>query len=216
MKPDRLSAQLRLDRSPALRRRRAIVGLSLGAAGVMGLITLYQTGLLSRLPDLPLRRFDARKVNGSAQAYDRLDTPDAALGLASYATTLVLAAMGGRGRARRQPWIPLLLMAKVVLDALEAARLTRDQWTKHRAFCAWCLAAAAATFATVPLAVPEARAAWATLTARLHDAERTHRRRARRRHRSRSPHDASVDRGTPTDSYADSAAEAIHDAFLGL
>ena len=38
-------------------------------------------------------------------------------------------------------------------------RLTIDQWTKHRALCSWFLLAAGATFATVPLAIPEARAA---------------------------------------------------------
>ncbi len=47
----------------------------------------------------------------------------------------------------------------MALDALGAGKLTVDQWTKHRAFCLWCLLAAGATFASVPLVLPEARAA---------------------------------------------------------
>ena len=70
-----------------------------------------------------------------------------------------LAAMGGADRATQRPWIPLALAAKVLVDAAQSGKLTVDQWTKHRAFCFWCLLAAGATFATVPLALPEARAA---------------------------------------------------------
>jgi hypothetical protein len=42
--------------------------------------------------------------------------------------------------------------------AAQAAKLTVDQWTKHRAFCFWCLTAATATFITLPLTWREARA----------------------------------------------------------
>ncbi len=48
-------------------------------------------------------------------------------------------------------------------DAVQAARLTIDQPVKQKAFCFWYLIAAAATFATVPLSVPEAVAAWKRL-----------------------------------------------------
>jgi hypothetical protein len=64
--------------------------------------------------------------------------------------------MGGTRRARETPWIPLALAAKIAFDAANAGKLSVDQWTKHRAFCFWCLLAAAATFATVPLALREA------------------------------------------------------------
>lgn len=153
-----LSRELRTGRSPALRRRRGIIGLSLGAAASMGLIVLYQTGIIRHIPEPPLPKFDADKVDASAEAYEKLAMPDAALGLASYAATLALAAMGG-ARSRSHPWIPMLLAAKVLVDAMQAGKLTIDQWTKHRAFCFWCLIAAGATFATVPLALPEAMAA---------------------------------------------------------
>lgn len=152
-----LSIDLRTSANPALRRRRGIVALSLAAAGSMGLITLYQMGLIRHLPEPPLRRFDADRVDASAEAYEKLSTPDAALGFASYGATLVLAAMGGSDRAVTKPWLPLALAAKSSFDVAQAAKLTWDQWAKHRSFCSWCLLAAAATFATWPLAVVEAR-----------------------------------------------------------
>ena len=64
--------------------------------------------------------------------------------------------MGAKNRAETRPWLPLALLAKTTADAAQAAKLTIDQWTKHKAFCFWCLLAAAATFAALPLAVPEA------------------------------------------------------------
>ena len=159
MRPEELSAQVRHGTGPYLARRRGVVGLSLAAAGSMGLIALYQTGIVKHLPDPPLPWFDSDKVDASAEAYAYFATPDAALGLTNYGVTMVLAAMGGANRASQRPWLPLALAAKVALDALGAGKLTVDQWTKHRAFCLWCLLAASATFASVPLVVPEARAA---------------------------------------------------------
>ncbi|MDP9481178.1 MAG: hypothetical protein M3R38_36855 [Actinomycetota bacterium] len=67
--------------------------------------------------------------------------------------------MGGPDRAKEKPLIPLALALKVVLDALQAGKLTVDQVAKHRALCVWCLIAAGATFAAVPFVIPEARAA---------------------------------------------------------
>ena len=160
MNPERLSRQLREGVSQYLQRRRAIVGLSLVSVASMGIITLYQMGLIEHLPEPPLPYFDADKVDASAEAYEKLVVPDATLGLLSYAATIVLASMGGKDRARQQSYLPLALLAKVLVDAGQAGKLTVDQWTKHRGFCSWCLLAAGATVARVPLGIPEARAAY--------------------------------------------------------
>jgi hypothetical protein len=159
MKPEQLSEQLREGGGAHLANRRGIVCLSLAAAASMGLIAAYQMGIIKHLPEPPLPKMDADKVDASDEAYEKLSTPDAFLGLTSYAVTATLAAMGGQGRAKSQPWIPLALAGKVALDASQAAKLTWDQWAKHKAFCFWCLLAAGATFATVPLVFSEARAA---------------------------------------------------------
>ncbi len=166
MTPEQLSRELRLGSGPFLARWRGIAGLSLLSIASMGIISLYQTGIIKHLPEPP--GFNADKVDAAAEAYQYLMTPDAVLGLGSYAMTLALAAMGGQERTREQPWIPLLLAAKVLVDAANAGKLTLDQWTKHRAFCFYCLTAAAATFGTVPLAFGEARAAWRHITSKAH------------------------------------------------
>ena len=158
-----LSRELRTESTPDLARRRGIVALSLVASASMGVIALYQMGLLKHLPEPPLPIFDADRVDASAEAYKRFSTPDAILGLGSYAATMGLAAMGGSDRARKAPWIPLALAAKVGFDVANAARLTVVQWKQHRAFCLWCLVAASATFAMAPLVIHETKNAFQAL-----------------------------------------------------
>ncbi len=160
---ERVSDDLRRGSGPYLTSRRRTVGLSLGAAASLGVVALYQTGILKHLPEPPLRFLDADKVDASGEAYQMFKLPDALLGIGSYTATAALAAMGGARRHRDSPWLPLLLAAKVAMDALWAGGLTVEQVSKHKALCSWCLATAAATFATVPQVVPEARAAVAAL-----------------------------------------------------
>ncbi len=154
-----LSRQWRLGEGPFLTLRRWVVGLSMASVASMGLITLYQLGILKHLPEPPLPRLDADKVDASADAYAMFELPDGILGLGSYAATMALAAMGGQDRAQEQPWIPLALAAKVAFDTFQAGRLTPNQVNKQHAFCSWCLLAAVSTALTVPLVIPEAYAA---------------------------------------------------------
>ena len=156
----KLSEDLRHGRGEFLAQRRWAALLSLTTISSMMLITLYQFGILKHLPEPPLPKLDADKVNGSEQAYSMLALPDAVLGLGSYAATLGLVAMGGHERARTHPWMPLALAGKVLVDAIQTGKLTRDSWVKHRAFSIYSLVAAAATLATLPLVAPEAAAAF--------------------------------------------------------
>lgn len=167
MTATQLSKELRTGHGGFLEERRGVIALSLTAIGCMGLIALYQTGIIRRLPDLPLPLMDADKVDASDEAYSHLQMGDAFLGLGSYAATMGLAAMGPKDRAEKQPWIPLALAAKATADAAQAAKLTYDQWAKHKAFCIWCLVAAAATFAIVPLVLGEAAVAARNLAKKL-------------------------------------------------
>src|SRR5437763_11957824 len=112
MNPKQLSRELRKSRSDFLEQRRGIVAMSLTAIGCMGLIALYQMGIIKHLPEPDVPGLDADKVDASEEAYSYLETPDAAIGLGSYAVTLGLAAMGGKDRAKTHPWIPLALAAK--------------------------------------------------------------------------------------------------------
>lgn len=164
MTPENLSQSLRQDEGPFLARRRAIVALSLGAMGSLSVVALYQMGVIDHLPDPPLPGFDADTVHGSAEAYARLSTPDAMLGLGSYAATAALAAMGAPNRATTRPWLPLALAAKVVCDVGLAGLLTWNELTVQRALSLWSLLTTGATGATALLVVPEARAALQHLT----------------------------------------------------
>ena len=155
-----LSRTLREGESKSLRNRRAIVALSTVASASMALIALYQMGIITHIPEPPLPMMDADRVDASPEAYEKFQMPDAVLGLGSYAATMSLAAMGGTDRHRTMPWIPVVLAAKVAFDAANAAKLSVDQWSKHKAFCFWCLVAAGATFATAPFVVDELRDAW--------------------------------------------------------
>lgn len=158
-----VSDDLRRGAGELLDRRRRIAGLSLASIGALGAVAAYQNGLIRHLPEPPVRLFDADGVDASGEAYQQLKTPDAGLGIASAAVTLVLAGMGNRHRARERPWVPLALAVKVALDAAGGVYLTAEQVTKHRRLCGWCLTAAAFYLAMVPQALPEARMALTNL-----------------------------------------------------
>jgi uncharacterized membrane protein len=154
-----LSSELRHTSTPAMKHRRFVIGLSLVATASLAVVAAYQIGILKHVPEPDLPLLDADKVDSSAEAFQKLSTPDAFVGMASYGVTMVLAAMGGPRRARQHPFVPLALAAKVAFDVANAGKLAVDQWTKHKAFCSWCMLAAAATFATAPFVVPEAKEA---------------------------------------------------------
>ncbi len=159
MRPEELSRQLRRGSGRYLRRRRGVVGLSLVAAGSLGLVTLYQIGLISHVPEPPLPFLDADTIDAAPEAYAMLSMPDGVLGIGSYAVTMALAAAGGKDRTTEHPWLPMALAAKVAFDAFVAYETTVEQWEEHRAFCLWCLLSASASVATVPLVLPETSAA---------------------------------------------------------
>ena len=160
---ERVSDDLRRHTGDLLDRRRRVAALSLIASGAMGVVAAYQNGVIRRLPEPPLPFIDAEAVDASGEAYGLFRTPDAALGLISYATTLALAGMGSRKRHDELPLVPLAMAAKVVFDALGGIYLTAEQATKHRKFCSWCLTASVASIAMVPQVVPEARLAFRRL-----------------------------------------------------
>jgi hypothetical protein len=155
-----LSRELREGSGDFLVHRRVAASLTLVGMASLAAISLYQMGVFKRLPEPPLSALDARRVNGSAEAYGKLNTPDAVLGLGSYAATLWLIAMGGQNRAQSQPWIPLALAAKASLDSVQAGALTGKSWFKFRAFSLYSLVTALCTFLVLPIVLPEAKTAW--------------------------------------------------------
>lgn len=156
--PEELSLDLRHGDSPHLKRRRAIIGLSFFSCAALGAVALYQIGILKRLPEPAAESFDTAKVNGSGEAYARLATPDAFLGLASYSVSACLAAIGPGNRSQTHPWMPIAMALKLIADAAMAGKLTVDEATKFKSFSLWSVLTAAATWTALPLAIPEALA----------------------------------------------------------
>lgn len=154
---EHLSLVWRLGDTPSLRRRRHAATTALASATIMAGLSLYQMGVVRRLPEVPLGGFDANVVDASAQAYQLLESPDATLGVVSYSVTAALAGLGGR---RPPLWLSAALAGKAAIDLGWAAKLTADQATKHRAACSWCLAASTLTLATFVSAARELRAGW--------------------------------------------------------
>jgi uncharacterized membrane protein len=158
-----VSDALRRGSGPYLDGRRRTAALQMGAAATLGVVGLYQFGLLKSVPEPSLPGLGADAVDASGEAYEMLKTPDATLGIASAGVSLVLAGMGGAKRHEEQPWIPLVLLAKSLFDASGGVYLFAEQVTKHKKVCSWCTASAALLLATVPAVLPEARAAWKSL-----------------------------------------------------
>ncbi len=160
---ERVSDDLRLGHGPELTARRRTGALLLGSCTALGAVALYQLGVIRHLPEPPLPFLDADRLDASGEAYQAGRTPDSALGIVSYAASLALVGMGTAKRAQERPLIPLLAFAKLSVDAIGALGLTAEQLTKHRALCSYCLVAAGASVAAVPVALPEARAAWSQM-----------------------------------------------------
>lgn len=157
--PTQLSRELRLGATPDLQRRRGTLGLSMVGVAAGVIVGLYQTGVLRHLPDLPLPRLDADRVDASDYAYKRFRTPDGLMMIVSYGLTACLAGAGGADRARRAPLLPLVAAGKVLGDAFFALKLGREEWAENKALCWYCQGATLASLASVPLVLPEARKA---------------------------------------------------------
>jgi hypothetical protein len=156
MTPRELSEELREHHTPELQNRRWIIGLSMIGALAGGIVGLYQTGIIKKLPDPPLDVFDSEKVDASDYAYKRLQTPDAFMMLVSYGLTAWLAAASGKNRAEQTPSLPILMAAKTLGDVAVALELGREEWQENKKLCAYCQAATLASLASVALALPEA------------------------------------------------------------
>ncbi|PLS79310.1 MAG: vitamin K epoxide reductase [Chloroflexi bacterium] len=159
MNPRKLSYDLRKGHSPDLARRRWIIGLNVLGTAMAQIVSLYQTGIVRRLPDPPLRYFDSSRVDASEYAYSRLRSPDGFMMLVSYGFTAWLAAAGGKDRARQNPLLPIAMGVKAVVDSAVAVELAREEWRDNQAFCAYCQIATLCSFASVIFAMPEVRRA---------------------------------------------------------
>lgn len=153
-----LQEQLQKARTPDLRRRRGIIGLSFVGMASMAAVTLLQTGMVRHLPDPPLESFDSDRVNSSETAYG-LGVPDGTLSLASLACNVPVAAYGGVDRAEETPWVPVLAAGKAAVEAVVAAWYFYQMPAKEKKWCGYCITGALTNLGIFLLTIPEARRA---------------------------------------------------------
>ncbi|WP_051340968.1 vitamin K epoxide reductase family protein [Azospirillum halopraeferens] len=165
--PQDLRRRIRRRGGTGMALRRATVATSLIGMASMAAVTLYQTGLLRRLPDPPVRRphFDTAKVNSSDEAWG-YGMPDGPITLAMHAGNLMLAAAGPPERVRTRPWLPMLAAVFAGAQAAVAAKYLFHTMPKvDRAWCPYCVTDALMHFGTFAFTLTEAAQAAESLRA---------------------------------------------------
>ena len=154
--PGDLRREFQRDRSATMRRRRAVIAVSLLGIATMAATTLLQMGAVKRLPDPSFGRFDTRKVNLSDEAFG-YGGPDSPINILAHALNIVLASTGAPDRARRHPWLPMLAaLLEMPQSAVAAKYLFYQMPYVDKAWCPYCIIDALAHFATLGLVLPEA------------------------------------------------------------
>jgi len=145
--------ELRNRESEAMDKRRLIILLSALGLVDFSVISLYQTGVIEKLPDLPFPIFDSNKVNASKEAY-QFGVPDGPVSAAVYAATMVLAAAGGSEQSGRKPVLDTLLGATVIGNTAGALYYLYDMIFKKEKICLYCVAGAAINIASSVIVAP--------------------------------------------------------------
>lgn len=154
--PVELRSYLQDGADTTLSLRRGAIAVSLLGIAAMAATTLLQMGIVKRLPDPPAANFDTKKVNSSEEAYS-YGGPDSPIAITGHGVNMVLASMGGRDRAERQPWVPVLAVVIASAQASTAAKYLFHTMPKvDKACCPYCIVDALTHFATVALTLPEA------------------------------------------------------------
>lgn len=152
MKSTSIDQALRNESSDDLDIRRKIVALS--ALGLLdfSIISMYQAGVIRRLPDLPLSVFDSNSVNASKEAY-QFGVPDGPVSATVYALTMVLATASGTARSGRKPVWDLLFGGAIAGNAAGAVYYLYEIF-KQKKICLYCVLGAAINLTSAALVAP--------------------------------------------------------------
>lgn len=136
-----------------LGKRRTITALSALGLIDFAMVSLYQSGVIRRLPELPFKAFDSNKVNAAPKAY-RMGAPDATVTTLVYAANMVLATAGGTEASGRKPVHDVLLGCTIAANAAGAVYYLNDMFFKQKKVCPYCIAGAAINIASAAIAIP--------------------------------------------------------------
>lgn len=136
-----------------LESRRKIVALSAIGLADFALISLYQSGVVKKLPEFPGKIFNSNKVNAATDAY-QMGAPDGTISALVYSATMVLATWGGSEASGRKPVHDVLLAGAVGSNAIGAAYYLFNMTFKQKKVCPYCVAGAAINFASAAYMFP--------------------------------------------------------------
>lgn len=136
-----------------LNRRRNVLRLSALGIADFAFITLYQSGAINRLPELPFKVFDSNKVNAAPEAYS-MGAPDGAISTLLYAAGMVLATWGGTETSGRKPVHDVALGSVVAANTAGAIYYLGDMIFKQKKVCPYCIAGAAINIASAVIIAP--------------------------------------------------------------
>jgi uncharacterized membrane protein len=139
-----------------LQKRRKIMGLSALGLVDFALISLYQAGVIKRLPELPFAAFDSNKVNAAPDAY-AMGAADGTISAWLYASNMVLATYGGTEASGRKPLHDLLLGTTVAANAAGAVYYLYNMTVYQKKICPYCIAGAIINLVSVGIVTPLVR-----------------------------------------------------------
>ena len=148
-----ISDALRKERDPDMDRRRKVIALSAVGLVDFSVISLYQTGVIRKLPDIPLGVFDSNKVNASKEAY-QFGVPDGPVSAVVYSLIMVLAAAGGSEKAARKPVFDVLMGGAVAANLSGALYYLWDMAFRQKKICLYCVTGAAINIASAVIIAP--------------------------------------------------------------
>lgn len=143
---------LRMEKNPDMDNRRKVIALSALGLFDFSIISLYQTGVIRKLPDIPLPVFDSNKVNASKEAY-QFGVPDGPVSAVIYSLIMVFAAAGGSEKARK-PVFDLLLGGAVAANLSGALYYLYDMAFRQKKICLYCVTGAAINIASAVIIAP--------------------------------------------------------------
>ena len=153
MKPFEIRQALTKGKGDDLNRKRQVMLLSAIGLVDFSIISLYQTGVIKRLPDLPFKIFDSNKVNKSPQAY-AMGVPDGPVSAAVYAATMILATAGGTESSGRKPIADVMLGGAVLGNTAGAVYYLYDMIFKQKKVCLYCVTGAVINIASAVIIAP--------------------------------------------------------------
>lgn len=155
MKPKKIRDTLRHEESEDMERRRKLVALSVAGLADFNIISLLQSGVVRRLPDIPYPIFDTNGINTSKTSF-KMGVPDSIISSVMFAMKMALATAGGSEKASRKPVLDVMLGAVSLGHALGAGAMVYDMLFKKKKICIYCLTGAGIIFSSVAVIAPTA------------------------------------------------------------